>query len=78
MTTRDNAAANAEDQVTPNQGKMGSGATKGPTTAATADTPGAFGDAEKEVLGDPVDSKMPVFDSVGAQTRHKHHHQHKD
>jgi len=78
MVTRDNAAASGADQMTPDQGKMGPGATQGPTAAATSDTRGAFGDAEREVAGDPVDSEMPVFDSVGAQTRHKRHHEHKD
>jgi len=65
MTTRDNAAASDEDQMTPNQGKMAGGTNKGPTAAATADTQGAFGDAEREVAGDPVETETPVFDRVG-------------
>jgi len=65
MTTRDNAAASDEDQMTPDQGKMSGGTNKGPTAAATADTQGAFGDAEQEVIGDPVEAETPVFDRVG-------------
>jgi len=61
LTTRDNAAASDEDQMTPDQGKMAGGTNKGPT----ADTQGAFGDAEQEVTGHPVEAETPVFDSVG-------------
>jgi len=51
--------------MTPDQGKMSGGTNKGPTAAATADTQGAFGDAEQEVIGDPVEAETPVFDRVG-------------
>jgi len=69
MTTRDNAAASDEDQMTPDLGKMAGGTNKGPTAAATADTQGAFGDAEQEVIGDPVEAETPVFDQVGPKDR---------
>ena len=78
MSARDNAAASGEDQMTPDQGKMGPGTAKGSTAASASDTPGAFGDAKREVAGNPVDSQQPAFASVGAQTRRKRHHTRKD
>lgn len=65
MSTRDNAAARDEDQTTPDQGKMQGGTNKGPTAAATADTEGAFGDAQRNDVVDPAERDLPVFDRVG-------------
>jgi hypothetical protein len=45
--TKDNQAARDEEQVTPQREDMSPKGGKGPTRAAAADTPGAFGDAER-------------------------------
>ena len=45
--TNDNQAARDEEQVTPQREGMSPRGGKGPTRATSADTPGAFGDAER-------------------------------
>ena len=44
---KDNQAARDEEQVTPQREDMSPKGGKGPTRASAADTPGAFGDAER-------------------------------
>lgn len=68
--TNDNKVARGEDQVARERGGMALKGGKGPTAAAAADTPGAFGDARGRKGGDSATedtlSEGPmVFDRIG-------------
>jgi hypothetical protein len=50
---KDNQAARDEEQITPQREDMSPKGGKGPTQASAADTPGAFGDAERPDVDTP-------------------------
>lgn len=69
--TRDNKVAREEDQDPRQRGKMSPVGGKGPTAAATADTEGAFGDAQRgdserasSASGDSLSEGPMVADNV--------------
>jgi hypothetical protein len=68
--TKDDQAARDEDQVSTERGKMSPRGGKGPSEAATAQKPSAFGDAQRDPGGESASSDSlsegpMVFDRTG-------------